>query len=195
MSSKAQSKTQIRQRINALREEALAYYPARYENAPLKIRDHFLDYFSFSEPQIFGGYAPLQHEADCMPLLRAGATLGHKTALPRSDQLTKGLTFHLWEEGDTLGEGPYLLREPAPEAMVVTPSVLIIPLVAFNDTGYRLGKGKGYYDRYLEGQRKTQKILAIGYAFEFQWVPDLPVEPFDQKLDFVVTENKVWKFS
>lgn len=187
-------KTEIRQRVRALRDEALACYPTRYERAPLKMRDHFLDYFSFLEQQILGGYAPLPHEADCMPLLRALASLGHKIALPRSDKITKGLTFHLWEEGDTLSKGPYSLQEPNSGARVLAPTVLIVPLVAFNERGYRLGKGKGYYDRYLEVRRKTQKILVVGYAFEFQFVRDIPIELFDQKLDFVVTENKVWKF-
>lgn len=188
------SKAEIRQRVKGLRDEALDYYPARYEKASLKMRDHFLDYFSFLEQQILGGYAPLPYEADCMPLLEAVARLDHKIALPRSDQLTKGLIFHLWEEGDTLSKGPYSLREPNSGACVLAPTVLIVPLVAFNERGYRLGKGKGYYDRYLEARRKTQKILAVGYAFEFQFVRDIPIEPFDQKLDFVVTENKVWKF-
>ena len=87
-------------------------------------------------------------------------------------------------------DGPFGARVPA-EAEEVVPEVLIVPLVAFDARGYRLGYGGGFYDRTLEGLRAARKTVAIGYAFSAQAMDEVPLEPTDQRLDAMVTEAGV----
>ena len=75
------------------------------------------------------------------------------------------------------------------------PEILFIPCLAFDDFGYRLGYGGGYYDRTLENLKKNnQKFLSIGYAFDGQKVSQVPIDKFDIKLDYVITEKKIYSF-
>jgi 5-formyltetrahydrofolate cyclo-ligase len=76
---------------------------------------------------------------------------------------------------------------PPHEADLLEPDILIVPVVAFDDAGHRLGYGKGYYDVTLETLRSRRSILAVGIAYAAQRVPALPHEPHDQKLDWVLT--------
>ena len=77
---------------------------------------------------------------------------------------------------------------------ILIPEILIVPLVAFDAHGGRLGYGGGFYDRTLEGLRAKRPTLAIGFAFDAQQADDLPLEPTDQPLDMVVTESRVLTF-
>lgn len=74
----------------------------------------------------------------------------------------------------------------------VDPDVLIVPLLAFDRHGFRLGYGGGFYDRTLEGLRARKSILAIGFAYESQEMDEVPIEPTDQPLDLIVTEREVF---
>ena len=73
----------------------------------------------------------------------------------------------------------------------MTPQILIVPLVAFDRNGGRLGYGGGFYDRTLQGLRAAGPVMAIGFAFADQQADDLPLEPTDQKLDLIVTEGGI----
>jgi 5-formyltetrahydrofolate cyclo-ligase len=84
--------------------------------------------------------------------------------------------------------------EPAASAKERRPDLLIVPLLAFDNDGYRLGYGAGYYDRYLSEHRAKRTIRAIGIAYAGQHVDKLPHEPHDEPLDAVVTEERVWRF-
>ena len=74
------------------------------------------------------------------------------------------------------------------------PEILVVPLVAFDRQGGRLGYGGGFYDRTLELLRGKRPTLAIGFAYAAQEATDLPLEPTDQPLNMVVTENEVITF-
>jgi len=76
----------------------------------------------------------------------------------------------------------------------VVPEVLIVPLVAFDARGYRLGYGGGFYDRTLEGLRALRPVLAVGFAFSGQEMAEVPIDPTDQRLDMMVTEQGVVRF-
>lgn len=91
-------------------------------------------------------------------------------------------------------DGPFGAQVPR-AGVWVTPDVVIVPLVAFDRKGGRLGYGGGFYDRTLEGLRAQAPVVAIGYAFAAQEAEDLPLEPTDQPLDMIVTEAGIRRFA
>lgn len=103
------------------------------------------------------------------------------------------LKFRTWEPGCALVEGAFGAKIPA-EGAWIEPEILIVPMVAWDRRGFRLGYGGGFYDRTLEGLRAKRPTIAIGFAFAAQELPEVPVEPVDQPLDALVTETGVIRF-
>lgn len=128
-------------------------------------------------------YWPIRSEADPRP---AAARLGHPLCLPAIAH--EGLVFRQWAEGDALATGSFGLSEPLPQAPVVTPAALLVPLAAFDRRGHRIGYGKGFYDRALAA---LPGALAIGLGFAIQEIGAVPNEAHDRALDFVVTEREI----
>jgi 5-formyltetrahydrofolate cyclo-ligase len=92
--------------------------------------------------------------------------------------------------------GPFQVMEPSPDAPLVTPDILLVPLLAFDRSGRRLGYGAGYYDMVLRDLRASSPApFAIGVAFAAQEVAEVPTGPRDQLLDAVVTEQGVHRCS
>ena len=141
------------------------------------------------------GYWAFREEADPRALLLALATAGHRLALPCVVARHTPLRFHLWRESDAMRVGVFGLTEPHPDAEVVTPSVLLVPLLAFDAEGYRLGYGGGYYDRTLAVLRTRGPVRAIGIAYAGQEVEKLPHEAHDQRLDAVLTQAGLREFA
>jgi 5-formyltetrahydrofolate cyclo-ligase len=147
-------------------------------------------------PGIVSGYWPLADEFDPRPAMARLARLGHPLALPRVQEWGRPLAFHAWQPGDQLLAGPFQVMEPSPDAPLATPEILLVPLLAFDRAGRRLGYGAGYYDMVLRGLRAHRPApLAIGVAFAAQEVPEVPTGPRDQTLDAVVTEQDVHRCS
>lgn len=143
---------------------------------------------------IVGVYVPIRSEADSLSVVRKLRAKGHKIALPRIHEKNQPLHFHEWPENKAPMEGSYRLPEPAPDWPDVTPDVILVPLLAFDAKGHRLGYGGGYYDRTLSTLRASGTVLAVGIAFAGQEVDALPADTNDQKLDWVVTETASRKF-
>ena len=156
--------------------------------AAARVAELTLNSVPFPHGAIVAGYWPIGEELDSRPLLAGLAALGHVTALPAVTARRAKLVFRRWREGDSLDPGMYGILAPQKDAAAVDPDVLIVPLVAFDADGYRLGYGGGYYDRTLASLRAAKKILAVGVAFAVQEFPRLPREPDDQRLDWIVTE-------
>ena len=89
--------------------------------------------------------------------------------------------------------GPFGARVPT-DGVVMVPQVLIVPLLAFDARGYRLGYGGGFYDRTLAALRAEGPVLALGFAYGAQEIPEVPVDQYDQRLDGVVTEDGMRRF-
>jgi 5-formyltetrahydrofolate cyclo-ligase len=120
------------------------------------------------------------------------ARLGHPLALPRVQGRGRPLAFHAWQPGDPLLAGLFQVMEPSPDARVVDPRILLVPLLAFDRAGRRLGYGAGYYDMVLRQLRaQSPAPFAIGVAFAAQEVDEVPTGPRDEMLDAVVTERGV----
>ncbi|MGZ5802629.1 MAG: 5-formyltetrahydrofolate cyclo-ligase [Xanthobacteraceae bacterium] len=137
------------------------------------------------------GYSPLKSEISPVPLMRRVADAGAKLALPVVVGRGHPLIMRTWAFGEPLGSGQWGIREPKPEALEAFPDILIVPLVAFDRSGYRLGYGAGYYDMTIARLRKMKMIIAIGIAFAAQEVDAVPNTPRDEKLDLVLTEREV----
>ncbi len=141
-------------------------------------------------PRCVAGYAPIRGEIDVMPLLTALAEAGLALALPADAAPGRALLFRRWRPGEPLVAGAYGVPVPPPQAAPATPDALIVPLLAFDRGGFRLGYGGGHYDRTLAALRKRGAPLAIGAAYAFQERERLPREETDQPLDWIVTESE-----
>jgi len=133
------------------------------------------------------GVWPLPGEIDLRPLLDALHARGHVLALPVTPARGLPLEFRAWAPGDALAEGVMGTRHPAAGA-VVGPDVILVPLLAFDRAGGRLGYGGGYFDRTLAAMPQA---LAIGFAFASQEVAEVPVGPQDRRLGLVATERGI----
>lgn len=138
------------------------------------------------------GYMPIRSEIDPLPAMAEAAAHG-PVAVPVIAGADLPLDFSLWEPGCALREGPFGAMVPEVDRFI-EPEILIVPLVAFDRAGGRLGYGGGFYDRTLERLRSRRPTLAIGFAYAAQEADGLPLEPTDQPLDMVVTETEVIAF-
>ena len=134
---------------------------------------------------------PVEPAADQLGDSAQPELAGYPLALPRIVAKDQPLEFRLFERGDPLSAGPHEVREPSPEAPVVRPQVVLVPLLAFDKAGYRIGYGAGYYDRTLEALRAAGNLLAIGIAYAGQMVEDIPLADHDQPLDLIATDEGV----
>ena len=135
------------------------------------------------------GYWPIGDEADILPLLTRLSLLGWQSLLPAVIHQDGPLIFRSWNPGDSLEKGPYGTRHPFAARQEHIPKMLLMPLLAFDDKGNRLGYGGGYYDRTLENLRNEGECVAVGVAFAAQRVNQIPCDSYDQPLDWIVTEN------
>ena len=142
---------------------------------------------------VVAGYWPLRDEFDVRALLRALDGEGLVCALPVVAAPDRALAFRRWRPGDRLTEGAFGIAEPAPDRPEVRPVALLVPLLAVDGAGRRLGYGRGYYDRTLAALRATGPATAIGVCFEAQRVAEVPAEAHDQRLDWVLTERSAWR--
>ncbi|WP_299679377.1 5-formyltetrahydrofolate cyclo-ligase [uncultured Roseobacter sp.] len=132
------------------------------------------------------GYMPIRTEIDPLPAMAEAAAYG-PVGIPVILGAGQPLKFALWEPDMPLVQGAFGARIPeVPEFF--EPEIVIVPLVAFDARGGRLGYGGGFYDRTLEQLRAQRPTLAIGFAYAAQQADALPLEPTDQRLDFIVTE-------
>jgi len=138
---------------------------------------------------VIAGYIPIQSEIDLLPLMSALADTDFELALPCIKRKNHPLEFRRYKPGDKLRGGPHGTKAPQRTAPLVSPDVILLPLLAYSRNGVRLGYGGGYYDRTLEVLRSQKTIFACGVGFAGQEVPTLPSGPHDQKLDGVLTET------
>lgn len=136
------------------------------------------------------GYWPVGDELDCRPLLHRLVAAGCIVGLPVVVARRAPLAFRAWTPGAVMAPGVLAIPVPADDALPVVPSVLVVPLLAFDRSGYRLGYGGGYYDRTLAALRADGGALAVGFAFAAQEVAAVPHDDTDQRLDWVVTETQ-----
>jgi 5-formyltetrahydrofolate cyclo-ligase len=140
---------------------------------------------------VVSGFMPLKSEINPLPLMQRLAEQGAQLALPRIVGRGSPLSIRAWEFGGPLDRGQWGIREPAPQAAEVDPDILLVPLLAFDRAGYRIGYGAGYYDMTIGALRSRKPVTAVGLAFAAQEVAEIPTTPRDERLDLVLTEGEV----
>ncbi|SMX23514.1 5-formyltetrahydrofolate cyclo-ligase [Boseongicola aestuarii] len=136
-------------------------------------------------------YWPIRTEIDPRPLLKK-LCAHREVCLPVTTGF-KPLIFRAWSPGAAMVADSFGVEVPADETEVI-PEVLVVPLLAFDERGHRLGYGAGHYDRTLDKLRPEGPVTAVGFAYEAQLADTLPIEPTDQPLDAIVTETGIRRF-
>lgn len=144
---------------------------------------------------VVAGYAPIGSEIDPRPWMQTLVSAGAVTALPVMRQEVEPLVFRRWSAGDPLEVRRHDVSEPLDTAPLVRPDVVLVPLLAFDRRGHRLGYGAGYYDRTISDLQSTGRVWTIGLAYSAQEVDRVPVDGFDQAVDAVVTETGIQIFT
>ncbi len=145
---------------------------------------------------VVAGYWPIQSEINPFVLMQALEDIGYPLALPClvPNSLTGDgsdgfrMIFRRFSIGDPLISGPFEIRQPSDDAPEVLPDIVLLPLLAFDEGGRRLGYGGGYYDRALAHLRQFHSVKAYGLAFSGQQLAEIPFEVHDQPLDGILTE-------
>jgi 5-formyltetrahydrofolate cyclo-ligase len=140
---------------------------------------------------IVSGFMPLTSEFDPQPLMRKLTEKSARLALPVLVGRGKPLIMREWTFGEPLSAGVWGIREPEPEAAEVEPDILLVPLLAFDRAGSRIGYGGGYYDRTIAQLRGRKAVVAVGLAFAAQEVSAVPISQGDERLNLVLTEREV----
>jgi 5-formyltetrahydrofolate cyclo-ligase len=143
---------------------------------------------------IVSGFSPLKSEFNPIPLMRRLSEGGAHLALPVVAGRGKPLIMRAWKFGDALASGQWGIREPLPDAPDVAPDILLVPLLAFDRRGNRIGYGAGYYDMTIAALRAMKPVVAVGVAYAAQEIDAVPVTPRDARLDLVLTEREVIDF-
>ena len=148
---------------------------------------------SFRHADIVLLYAPIKSEIDVMPIFELALSQGKRVAFPRCNIEERTMKFHFVSSMGDLESGAYGIREPKENLPVYDPeastggAICFVPGLAFDVYGYRLGYGKGYYDKFMEVFRGS----TIGVAYTSQILPSLPKGRFDKHCDALITEKGI----
>ncbi len=178
---------QAARRAATLRRDAA--HRAHAASAPARVSAYFASTFRLEPGVAVSGYWPGRSELDIRPLMARLQEAGHPIGLPVVMGRGKPLSFRRWRSGDHLEPRAFGLMEPAAAAPEMAPKVLLVPFLAFDREGYRIGYGAGYYDLTLASLRGHGEVLAIGVGYAAQGVASLPRDGHDERLDWVVTEE------
>ena len=141
--------------------------------------------------KIIGGYYPVNFEVDDLELLKKFEKKKFLISLPVIKKNFQ-MSYYKWTFSDILKINKYGIPEPETKN-IVYPDIILVPLVAFDKNLNRLGYGGGYYDRLITKLSKKKKIIKIGLALSFQKIDKVPINAYDQKLDYIVTNKYIVK--
>ncbi|MCA3561220.1 MAG: 5-formyltetrahydrofolate cyclo-ligase [Aestuariivirga sp.] len=142
---------------------------------------------------IVSGFIPYKSEITTVPLLNRLRRDGWRSCLPVVVAAEQPLIFREWTPGGPLAPGAWDIPAPLDSAPEVMPDVLLVPMLAFDRRGFRLGYGGGFYDRTLEKLRALKKVVAVGVAYQAQMVEEAPAGLHDAPLDYVMTEQETFR--
>ena len=177
----------------SLRKKILLIRKKKFNSNSIVTLKNFLKVFKKKnlKNSILGFYYPVNYEINCFNLLNEFQKTRNKIALPVIKR-KKQMDFFLWNTKDPLISNKYGIPEPI-RSKIVYPDILIVPIIGFDKHKFRLGYGGGFYDRYISRVLKFKKVLTIGFAFSFQEIKKVPINRYDQKLDFILTDKEIIK--
>lgn len=176
---------------DALRDEAKTHRADLHKTlteAPAQISERFPEKLIDRFGPIISIYLPIGSELDPTPLMSRLRKLGAELSLPRIEA-DNTMSFRRYAAGDELEDADFGLTQPLASAEIVKPTLVLTPLLAFDRKGNRLGYGQGHYDRARAALREKGRVFVCGLAFADQEVDELPSEPTDIPLDWIVTEG------
>ena len=186
--------TEKRKLRNDMQRRRMALPHTAMLSASQSVARHFSDHPILAYAPSFAGYRAMRGELDVMDIFKIMARFEKATALP-CVTLEKTLVYHQWTLGDALARHALGMKEPLADTPEITPAIILVPLLAFDGEGYRLGYGGGYYDRTMAASRAMNKPQQfIGVAYSMQEVEQVPTDEADQPLDGVLTELGVSMF-
>ena len=183
------SKSQLRTELHQLRDNYKKNHDLK--TCGQALLDKIISAQIIPPKAVIGSYWPVKSEADACALLTYYYEQGHVCALPVVQAAKKPLLFREWRPGNLLVSGIYNILTPDETAPLVTPTVLFVPILGFDNRGHRLGHGEGYYDRTLESLRAQHPIIAIGIAFDCQEVDIIPHHAYDQPMNYIITPTRI----
>ncbi len=184
----AAAKTVLRLEARARRKALMIAHPEADWIAADRAGE-LLSALALHRPGVVAIYKALGSELDPRPLGEALARRGWRLALPAVEAEDAPLTFRAWTPGEPLAKDLTGLPSPLPSAPELAPDLVLVPLIAFDREGGRLGQGGGHYDRTLEAlAARTLRPPFVGFAYGGQQVARVPSEPHDQRLDGILTE-------
>ena len=185
-------KSALRETAKAARKQAFEAHGAAANAA---LRQHGLDFLELAVTPVVSGFSAIRDEINPLPLMLKLYLAGSRLALPAMLGKGRPLLMRSWAPGEPLAETTWGIQEPLGDAAVLEPDVVLVPLLAFDRAGYRLGYGGGFYDRTLAALRAKKPIVAVGLAYDEQKVDAVPRESYDQPLDWVLTPSGPMKCS
>ena len=180
------NKSQIRNKIIKIRKKKF--------NKDLRINlGKFISFLKIDKLNFksIGGYYPSNYEIDDLNILDLLEKKNFKVSLPIIKKDNQ-MNFYSWSRNDPLKINKFGIPEPV-SSKIFYPDILLVPLVAYDVSLNRLGYGGGYYDRYIEKIEKVKKVVKIGLAFSFQKISSIPINQYDKRLDFIITEKEILK--
>ena len=180
------NKLKIRSKILKLRKNKF--------NKNLKINlDKFISFLKLNTHNLkkIGGYYPSNYEIDDLEILDLLEKQNFKISLPIVKKNNQ-MNFYKWSNKDPLKINKFGIPEPA-LSKILYPDILLVPLVGYDNNLNRLGYGGGFYDRYIEKIEKIKKVVKIGLAFSCQKITFVPINQYDKRLDFIITEKEIIK--
>ena len=144
------------------------------------------------ENEYIGTYISFRDELDTKKLNQYLFERELNLALPVIDFKTNEINFFMYHKNAELTENKFSILEPKNKDKVIFPKIILIPLLGYSKSGFRLGYGGGYYDKYLS-KNDIGDVKKIGIAFSFQEVEEIPVEDHDERLDWILTEKHLYK--
>lgn len=176
------------ERARALARRAAAF-AAHGSAAGARLAGHGLAFLNPKPGAIVSGFSAIRDEIDPAGLLARLHGEGHRLCLPVMEGKGKPLLFRAWAPGDEMGKVQWGIAEPLPDKPALDPDIVLVPLLAFDKVGYRLGYGGGFYDRTLERLRAIKPVVAVGISYDELMVDAVPHRSYDQPLDWVLTPS------
>jgi 5-formyltetrahydrofolate cyclo-ligase len=181
-----EKKRAARTRALACRAAAFAAHGAA---AGERLAEHGLSFLPLAPSRVVSGFSAIRDEIDPAALLQRLLGEGHHLCLPVMQGKGLPLVFRAWSPGDAMGKVQWGISEPLPDKPVLEPDVVLVPLLAFDTQGFRLGYGGGFFDRTLARLRAIKPVVAVGIAYDELKVDAVPHRSYDERLDWVLTPS------
>lgn len=191
MTTIAEKKKILRQQMRQRRQEF--YKIADHNHLSQQFQKHFFELDILKKESIVAGYLPMGAEVSILSLMTKLCQQGYFVGVPTVTALNAALEFRIWQPNSLLHQDFLGMPCPPDDSLILNPTILLVPLIAFDEGGARLGQGGGFYDATLRVLRQNSSILTVGIAYEIQKIDHVPVSHSDEKLDYVITESNIYR--